>query len=52
MFSSHRIIGKLAIVVFGILFVIVIGAKAIKFADNYAENTQNRIDTAFDVLNK
>lgn len=52
MFSSYRTIGKAAIIGFGILFVVIIGSKAIKFADGYAENTQNRIDAAFSVLEK
>ena len=52
MLTSHRVIGKAMIIVFGILFVVVIGIKMVKFADNYTENTQNRLDTAFAVLNK
>ena len=52
MLTTHRTIGKLAIVLFGILFVVVIGCKAAKFADDYAVNSQNRIDAAFAVLDK
>lgn len=48
--SSHRTIGKAMIIIFGIAFAVIIGLKMVKFADKYVENTQNRINNAFDVL--
>lgn len=52
MYTTNRTIAAAAIVIFGIVFAIVIGIKAVKFADDYAENSQNRIDNAFAVLDK
>ena len=50
MLTSHRVIGKAAIIIFAIIFLVVIGSKLAKFADDTANATQNRIDTAFAVL--
>jgi len=49
---NSRTAAAAAIVFFGILFAILIGIKAGKFANETADATQNRIDTAFSVLNK
>lgn len=50
MVTSYRTIGKAAIIVFAIIFLVVVGSKMVKFADDTANASQNRIDTAFAVL--
>lgn len=50
MLTSHRTIGKAMIIVFAIAFLFIVGSKAVKFADETANATQDRIDSAFAVL--
>ena len=47
---SHYKTGKIMIVIFALIFSIIIGVKACKFAEKTANDTQNRIDAAFSVL--
>ena len=49
---NSRTIAAAIIVFFAIGFIIIIGSKTAKFADDYAESEQNRIDSAFAVLSK
>jgi len=52
MYTTNRISGKLAIIGFAILLIIIIGFKTAKFAEKVSSNTQNRINSAFEVLKK
>jgi len=49
---NSRTTAATAIVFFGILFSIIIGIKAAKFANETANESQNRVNAAFAILDK
>jgi hypothetical protein len=49
---NSRTIAAIIIVTFAIGFLLIVGTKTAKFANNYAESEQNRIDAAFAVLDR